>query len=589
MPWAGTFHSVGLRLIREYADRLELPQTFTIHDRSDSADLMDLVRQELGLGRRKGVFPGKDTCLEIYSLAVNSGRLGKLRGLLRERFPKWAGARKPLRRLFKAYQRAKAAQKVLDFDDLLLKWAELLTDPDVASTLRRRFVHVLVDEYQDTNILQAKILRKLKPDGRGLMVVGDDAQSIYRFRGAEIRNIRCFPDQFAARARITLERNYRSTKPILKACNRVMGLASEGFKKKLWSKRRSEQKPLLTTVVDDAAQAQHVVEQLIRARKEGTPLIEQATLFRNSRESAGLEAELTRRGIPFVKYGGLKFLEAAHVKDVLSVLRWCENLLDQVAGFRALRLLPAVGPATAASILAEVRKRPHVSKLPAQISVPAAAKLQWSEFVKLVHQLRARKVGWPAELRRVRRWYKLYLRSRYHDVATRSKDLDLLEDIAADYGTRAEFLANLTLDPPDETPGPGAEGCDDYTVLSTIHSAKGQEWKVVRVLNVVDGCIPSGRAKSPEEIEEERRLLHVAMTRACDELDLIVPYRTAGRLRRPSCYVSRTQFIPRSIERAFEIRKAPVMRPQPKSVEINSAAEAIGASGVASVVALNTQ
>ena len=396
------------------------------------------------------------------------------------------------------------------------------------------------------------------------MVVGDDAQSIYRFRGADIRNIRCFPDQFAPRAKTTtLARNYRSTKPILKACNEVMSLASEGFRKELRSDRRSSQKPFLTTVSDDAAQTKHVVEQLLRARDEGIPLIEQATLFRNSLESAGMEAELTRRGIPFVKYGGSKFLEGAHVKDVLSMLRWCENPFDRVAGFRALRLLPGIGASTAASILAQAGKPLQKAELRATIAVPAA-KLDWPKFIELIHQLRAGHLGWPEELRRLRRWYKPYFERQYDDIKTRSRDLDLLEGIAADYGARADFLANLTLDPPDEIAGPGAKSADDYTVLSTIHSAKGRQWKIVRILNVVEGYIPSKRAQSSEEVEEERRLLYVAMTRARDELDLIAPYHAGSRLRRQPAYTPRSNFIPRSIERAFDVRTAPVMRPAVK-------------------------
>ena len=238
---------------------------------------------------------------------------------------------------------------MLDYDDLLLYWVKMLDDEEIAAEIGGRFDHVLVDEYQDTNRLQSEILRKLKPDGRGLVVVGDDAQAIFSFRAATVRNILDFPDQFKAGARIVkLEENYRSTQPILHAANRVMEFSKEGYIKKLWSNRRSKQKPFLTSVIDEAAQAQFVAQEILAAREEGVPFKSQAVLFRASRHSAQLEIELARRNIPFVKYGGIKFVEAAHIKDVLSVLRWCENPRDRVAGFRLLQLLPGIGSRTAA-------------------------------------------------------------------------------------------------------------------------------------------------------------------------------------------------------------------------------------------------
>ena len=231
----------------------------------------------------------------------------------------------------------------------------MMNDADLAAELGSRFDHVLVDEYQDTNRLQSKILLKLKPDGRGVTVVGDDAQSIYSFRAATVRNILDFPDHFDPPARvITLEQNYRSTQPILDACNSVIGFAKERFTKNLRSDRKSKQRPFLTTVVDETAQARYVAQQILDAREAGVPLKSQAVLFRASHHSAQLEIELARRNIPFVKYGGLKFLEAAHVKDVIAVFRWCENPNDRVAGFRVLKLLPGIGPTTAAKVQDQV-------------------------------------------------------------------------------------------------------------------------------------------------------------------------------------------------------------------------------------------
>jgi DNA helicase-2/ATP-dependent DNA helicase PcrA len=557
LPWAGTFHAVGARLLREYANQIGLKPSFTILDRSDAADLMDLVRHDLGLSTKASRFPKKDTCLRIYSFAVNSGK--SLVRVLSENFP-WCGQwEEDLRRLFQSYTAAKQRQNVLDYDDLLLCWAEMMGDDDLAAEIGGRFDHILVDEYQDTNRLQSKILSRLKPEGCGLMVVGDDAQSIYSFRAATVRNILDFPNQFGAAADIvTLEHNYRSTQPILDACNQVIRFAKERYTKNLRSDRRSKQKPFLTTVADEAAQARFVAQQILDSREAGVPLKSQAVLFRASHHSAQLEIELTRRNIPFVKYGGLKFLEAAHVKDVLSILRWCENPRNRVAGFRAVQLLPGIGPSTAAKILDQIEAEPHATDVLYHIKVPKAAAQDWPAFAKLVEQIRHGKTPWPVELELVQEWYAPHLDRIYDDAPLRAPDVAQLGQIAAGYGSRERFLTELTLDPPDATSGrAGADLKDeDYTVLSTIHSAKGQEWRIVRILNVVDGCIPSDRATgTSEEIEEERRLLYVAMTRAKDELDLIVPQRffthQQAKLGDGHVYASRSRFIPDSILGSF--------------------------------------
>jgi DNA helicase-2/ATP-dependent DNA helicase PcrA len=540
--------------------QIGLKPSFTILDRSDAADLMDLVRHDLGQSKKPYRFPKKDTCLSIYSFTINSGK--SLEQVLAENFPWCAEWEKELRRLFQSYTAAKQRQNVLDYDDLLLYWAEMMKNDDLAAEIGGRFDHILVDEYQDTNRLQSKILLRLKPEGRGLMVVGDEAQSIYSFRAATVRNILDFPKQFRPAADIiTLEQNYRSTQPILDACNKVIRSAKERYTKNLRSDRRSKQKPFLTVVADEAAQARFVAQQILDSREAGVPLKSQAVLFRASHHSAQLEIELTRRNIPFVKYGGLKFLEAAHIKDVLSVLRWCENPRDRVAGFRAVQLLPGIGPSTAAKILDQVEAEPHATDVLYDIKVPKAAAQDWPAFAKLVEQMRQGKTTWPVELELVQEWYAPHLDRIYDDAPLRASDVAQLGQIAAGYGSRERFLTELTLDPPDATSGrAGADLKDeDYTVLSTIHSAKGQEWRIVRILNVVDGCIPSDRATgTSEEIEEERRLLYVAMTRAKDELDLIVPQRffthQQAKLGDRHLYASRSRFIPDSILGSFATR-----------------------------------
>jgi ATP-dependent DNA helicase UvrD/PcrA len=314
LTWSGTFHAVGARLLREYAHQIGLAPSFTIHDREDSADLLNLIRHDLGFSKTEKRFPGKTTCLAIYSRVANAESL--LEQVLCSSFPWCLDWKRELCELFAAYVEAKQHQNVLDYDDLLLYWAQMMQEQSIATDVSDRFDHILVDEYQDTNRLQASILLALKPAGKGLTVVGDDAQSIYSFRAATVRNILDFPRHFSPPAAIvTLERNYRSTQPILAAANAVMGLANERFTKNLWSERASLEQPGLVSVRDEADQARYVAEAVLENRERGILLKTQAVLFRTSHHSASLEIELSRRNIPFVKFGGLKFLEAAHIKD----------------------------------------------------------------------------------------------------------------------------------------------------------------------------------------------------------------------------------------------------------------------------------
>jgi len=559
LGWSGTFHGIGARLLRDYAHAIGLDPAFTIHDREDSADHMNLVRHELGLSKTERRFPTKGTCLAIYSRAVNSQ--ASLADVLAEAFPWCAEWEADLKELFAAYVAAKQRQGVLDYDDLLLYWAQMMTEPALAADIGGRFDHVLVDEYQDTNRLQASILLALKPDGRGLTVVGDDAQAIYAFRAATVRNILDFPGHFDPPAEIvTLERNYRSTQPILAAANAVIGLAAERFTKILWTDRASGERPRLVTVRDESDQVRYVVETVLANREAGIALKAQAVLFRTSHHSGALEVELTRRNIPFVKFGGLKFLDTAHVKDMLAVLRWAENPRDRVAGFRVLQLLPGVGPSTAARALDRIEAAGGALDALGGFGPPARTAADWPDFAGLMARLQRSRDDWPAELGQVRRWYEPHLERIHEDAVVRRADLVQLEQIAGGYPSRERFLTELTLDPPDAASDEaGAPLLDeDYLNLSTIHSAKGQEWMSVFVLNVVDGCIPSDLgAGTAAELEEERRLLYVAMTRARDDLHLIVPHRffVHGQAARGDRHVtaSRTRFIPGSILGNFEV------------------------------------
>jgi DNA helicase II / ATP-dependent DNA helicase PcrA len=555
--YAGTFHAIGARLLREYATRLGLDPQFTIHDREDSADLMNWARHELGVGDLKQRFPTKATCLTIYSRVVNAQ--GDLKAILGKWFPWVAAHEDVLRGLFASYVEMKQRQNVLDYDDLLLYFAQMLAEPAIATEIAGRFDHLLVDEYQDTNALQGEIVLRLRPLGRGLTVVGDDAQAIYSFRAATVRNILDFPAAFDPPAHVvTLERNYRSSGAILAAANAAIALAPGRFAKTLRTDRPHGPLPALVTVADDSDQARFVATRVLANREAGAALKAQAVLFRASHHSAALELELTRRNIPFVKYGGLKFLDAAHVKDAVALMRFAENPRDRVAGFRVAQLMPGVGPKVAETIVAAAAADDGFATM-AALSTPARARDGFPAFADLMRRLATHAAPWPAEIADAVAWLSPLMETRYDDARIRMGDLEALERIAASFPSRERFLSELALDPPDATSdeaGPPLRD-EDFLILSTIHSAKGQEWRSVFVLNCVDGCIPSDLATgSSEEIEEERRLLYVAMTRAKDELALVVPQRfyVHGQPRNGdrSVYAARTRFIPPPLLKHFD-------------------------------------
>jgi len=478
LSWAGTFHGIGARLLREYADQVGLDPAFTIHDREDSADLMNVVRHELGFSTTESRFPTKGTCLAIYSRCVNAELA--IDEVLGTTFPWCSAWEAELKELFAAYVAAKQRQNVLDYDDLLLYWAHTISDPGLASDIGGRFDHVLVDEYQDTNRLQAAIILALKPSGYGLTVVGDDAQSIYSFRATTVRNILDFPSQFSPPAEIiTLERNYRSTQAILAAANGVIELGRERFTKNLWTDRKSIARPQLVSVRDEADQALYVADCVLENRESGSALKQQAVLFRTSHHCGPLEVELTRRNIPFVKFGGLKFLDTAHVRDILALLRFVENPRDGIAGFRVMQLTPGIGPASARGVLDHIMGAVDPIRALLDARSPPRAADDWQAFVKTISSLREGRSGWPGELERARRWYEPHLERLHEDAVTRRADLIQLEQIASGYPSRERFLTELTLDPPDATSDQsGVPRLDeDYLILSTIHSAKGQGWK----------------------------------------------------------------------------------------------------------------
>src|SRR5262245_46902174 len=431
LPWSGTFHAIANKLIRRHAGRLGLAETFSVLDRGDAADLMDVVRHELGYSKQERRFPRKDTCLAIYSHKVNTQ--GPLSETLETVFPwciEWEGE---LKDLFKIYVERKLQNQALDYDDLLLYWHAMMGDAALAAEVGAMFDHILVDEYQDTNVVQAEILQRLRPGGQGLTVVGDDAQAIYSFRAATVENIRGFADCFDAKT-VPLEENYRSTQSVLDTANAVIG-------KKLYS-RKIGAKPKYVTVADDAAQGEYVVERVLETRERGVLLKNQAVLFRSSHHSDALELELVRRNIPYVKYGGLKFLEAAHVKDLLAVLRWADNPKNRVAAWRTLQLLPGIGPKTAEHIFTRFEASGYSWE---------GLDTAFEEANVLLRDLGNPRTPWEGQLQRVREWYEPHLDRKYDSAQVRAGDLLQLEKMSYQYQTRESFLTEMALDPPSAT------------------------------------------------------------------------------------------------------------------------------------------
>lgn len=545
--WGGTFHAVAARLLRRFGKAIGLKADFTIHDRSDSEDFLNVIRTDLGLAKNDRRFPKKGTCMAIYSHCVNARQ--KLNTALASNFPWCLEWGEELRRLFDAYVDRKEAAAVLDYDDLLLYWHAMLGDATAGDAVRRQFECVLVDEYQDTNTLQAEILCRLSPTGRGLTVVGDDAQAIYSFRAATVRNILDFPQRYPNTKVVTLEQNYRSSQPILSATNAVISRAPERFTKNLWSTRSDGQAPILVSCEDEDDQTEYVARTILEHREAGIDLRRQAVLFRASHHSILLEAELSRRGIPFHKYGGLKFIETAHIKDLLAFLRLAENPNDVVAGTRVLPLLPGIGQAKARQLMQVLIEAGGDFTVWNDWRPPAAAATLWPQLVALLYGLNRTSKDLPSQVSAVRKFYSPLLDQLYDHPVPRARDLEQLEHVAVRYHDRQTMLAEITLDPPSSTQdlaGPPVLD-EDYLVLSTIHSAKGLEWDVVYVIHASDGNIPSDMSTgSSAEIEEERRLFYVALTRAKTWLYVCWPlryYRYPSSLNSSHGFSQLTRFL----------------------------------------------
>ncbi|MGH7687675.1 MAG: ATP-dependent helicase, partial [Candidatus Dormibacteria bacterium] len=556
------------QLLRVHGRGVGLQPDFTILDRADTADLLNLVRGELiKTGERKR-FARKETLADIYSRTVNAS--APLRDTLERWYPWCADDREEIAAVFTAYTTRKRGCHLLDYDDLLLYWHALLTSPPGAR-VAERFDHVLVDEYQDVNGTQAQILMALHRSASSIFVVGDDAQAIYSFRSATVEHILAFPNTFAGSRVVVLEQNYRSTAPLVTASNAVIALARERHEKTLTTSRPGGARPALITCRDEAAQCDAVCESVLRSREAGVPLRRQAVLFRTSHHSDALEVELSRRNIPFVKYGGLKFLEAAHVKDVIAILRVLDNPRDAVSWYRVLQLLDGIGPAHAARVLATIgvntggsSRSPLRNLIDDEPDVPESARGPLAALRLLLDQLTDERDPLPAaaQIERVRHFCEPVFARLYGNAEVRLRDIEQLEVVAAASPSRTAFLTDLALDPPSATSDLAGDPLldEDYLILSTIHSAKGGEWDAVRIIHAADGMIPSDMATGDAgSIEEERRLLYVAMTRARDQLEVYFPlryYRRPRRLDDAHTYAQLTRFIPESLRDLFDVRTA---------------------------------
>lgn len=558
--WGGTFHATANRLLRIYAKAAGLSPDFTVMDEADAEDLLNVVRHELNLARNDKRFPRKGTSLSIYSRCVNGSE--PLETVLRRYYPWCLEWKDHLKLLFSNYVSRKQQRGVLDYDDLLFYWLQLLADDGLAREIGGRFDHVLVDEYQDTNTVQAQILQGLRKYNKNIMVVGDDAQSIYSFRAANVRNILDFPKQYPGADVVTLEQNYRSVAPILETTNRLIAQARERYTKDLWSARKEGERPFLITCRDEAAQDRFVVDKVLEHYEQGVPLRKQAVLFRAGHLSSSLEVELTRRNIPYHKYGGLRFLEAAHVKDLVSFMRVVENPQDEIAWFRVLQLIDGIGPSTASKAI-EVVSRRRDPRAIREFQPPAAARPGWGALASLMDDLVGAGLLTPsAQVQRIRSYYDDVLAVRYENAQARRRDLEHIEQIASGYRSRGQFLTDLTLDPPTSTSDlAGAPMMDeDWLVLSTIHSAKGCEWDAVYLIHASDGCLPSDMSTgSDEEIEEELRLTYVAMTRARNFLYVSWPLRYYHRWSSFSdrhSYAQLSRFLTDDVRATFRIESA---------------------------------
>ncbi|HEY4217513.1 MAG TPA: ATP-dependent helicase [Gemmatimonadaceae bacterium] len=588
----GTFHATGHRLLRQFGGDAGLPRDFSIMDQGDAEDLMQLARASLGYGKQEKRFPKKETLHYIYSRHLNTEQA--VEQILEREYPQFSEFARDIVRIFAEYTSRKSERNLVDYDDLLLFWALMVEQsPALAEKICGMYDHVLVDEYQDTNLLQARILRGLCRSHANITVVGDDAQSIYSFRGAHFRNILDFPKHFPNAQVVALEQNYRSTQPILDVTNTIISRALERFTKTLWTQRGGSDAPWLVTARDEQQQTRFVVDRILELHESGTPLKEMAVLVRAGYMSADLEIELTNRNIPFEKWGGIKFLEAAHVKDVLAFLRVLENPRDEVSWYRILMMMPGIGDVTARAMMESMADRSWDPDAFSHFVPPSRARDAHKALADLIRRLRGVRqedASVAEDIDEIRALYDGVLAERYDRAEPRLADLDQLRAIASGYPNRSTFLAALALEPPSSTQdlATGSETSeDDALVISTVHSAKGKEWDAVFVIWAVDGWFPSSRSLGDEDqLEEERRLMYVATTRARNHLAVTYPLNVYATRRGQDYSIDQlSRFIDRGVRDKMQ-RVVPQEPVAPPVAGVDASATAPNAEPVLDLRAL---
>lgn len=527
----GTFHSFANTVLRRYGSYLNIPNSFTILDRSDSEDAINLIRSRFGLEKKERRFPKKQTLVEIISLAAN--KTCSVAEVLDEQFPHLFAELEDIVRIDQHYRAYKRDRGLLDYDDLLTRLRDLLQEhPAIAQRLSSTLRYIMVDEYQDTNRLQAEIVRLLAHSHENVMAVGDDAQSIYSFRGATVRNILEFPRLFPGAKIIKLEENYRSTQPILDLSNQIIQHAKESYTKNLFTKREKGVKPILVEAESENYQSRFVAQRILQLRERDVPLDEIAVLFRSSFHSFDLELELSRRGIPFVKRGGFKFIETAHIKDVLAHLRIIANPQDAVSWHRVILLLEGIGPKSAEKIMTHVMNGPHQAQQLRTYPSRGVIGEDLKRLADLLDEVSGEGIKPSEQIDAVNRYY-LPILKRIHrdDLPKRQKDLEHFATITERYRSLDRLLSDMALEPPNDSVGDvlAVDREEGMLTLSTIHSAKGLEWHSVFIIWAVDGRFPSLYNKKEEEFEEERRLMYVAATRAKENLFITYPINIFDR------------------------------------------------------------
>lgn len=535
----GTFHSLAHAVLRKYSEDAGVSRTFTVLDQSDTEDVIDLVRRQMKLTGRNGRLPRRRTLCSIFSMAVN--KLLTVKEVVKNYYPQFADEADALETLRASFEAFKRERHLLSYDDLLVRLSETLEEnPALCARLSEQYRYIMVDEYQDTNRLQARIMRLLAATHDNVAVVGDECQSIYSFRGASFRNMLEFPELFPEAEIIKLEENFRSTQPILDVANHIISDASESYAKRLYSGMTEGEPPVLVAASDENEQSRFVCERIEELRDEGVPLSEIAVLFRAGSHSFDLEIELAKHAIPFRKFGGIKFAESAHIKDVLSFMRVTVNPSDTLSWFRMLKLIDHVGDATVEQILdyLNVERRDFKTARAKETlfnrlkQFPARASYR-DQLTKLAHLLRTiNEHKEPlAQLNAILRLYRPILRARFDDHPRRARDLEHLQQIAKRYKSAAELLADVAMDPNDLAQAErAARSSSGFVTLSTVHSAKGLEWKALFLIWMTDGWFPSSRSTDEfEDLEEERRLLYVAATRAKEQLYFVYPENAYNR------------------------------------------------------------